>query len=104
MKRVADDELFRPVQLQLWFQDSRERYRVLTRAGRLRRSARPAEPQLGTLGRNAVVQSQMSRAAATARAARTRSAIKQKFENWKAEKQGRRLRALQNVPAIEMDS
>jgi Orsellinic acid/F9775 biosynthesis cluster protein D len=48
IKRVADDELFQPVKLQSWFRDGKERYWVWMRASKLPKSARPAEPQLGS--------------------------------------------------------
>jgi hypothetical protein len=76
------------------------------RASKLPRSAKPAEPQLGTSGKNSVIQSPMPTAAAMESIARTKSTTRscRKSKNWKAEAQERRLRALKDVPAVEMDS
>ena len=106
IKRIADDELFKPVRLQSWFQDSKEWYWVVDKSQQAQqeRQARRAAIQ------DAGEESDDSGASAEGGSDSENNQsdvddqIVQEIEKWKAEARERRLRALKDVPAVEMDS
>jgi hypothetical protein len=105
-KRVADEEICRVVRLQSWFGEKRERYWVVDEGQQVQRERRArraaiqdageessgAEPNAGDGSDREQSQDEVD------------DQIVQEIENWKAEARERRLRALKDVPAVEMDS
>jgi hypothetical protein len=105
-KRVADEEIFRAVRLQSWFGEKRERYWVVDEGQQVQQQRRAhratiqdtgeesndSEPNPDSSDNGEVSQDEVD------------DQIVQEIENWKAEARERRLRALKDVPAVEMDS
>jgi hypothetical protein len=126
-KRIASDELCRPVRLQTWFRDGKERYWVVDEARQVeqeRQARRAAVQDVGEdgddddsgRGRQDVGENSDDDSGSGSGSGSQdddsgddtdgydRDDIMQEIENWKAEAQERRLQALKDVPAVEMDS
>jgi hypothetical protein len=104
-KRVADDELFQPVRLQSWFRDGKERYWVVDENVQAEQAQRARRAIVRDAGEESE-ESEESEAPSNNEIGQDEidDQIVQEIENWKAEAQERRLRALKNVPVVEMDS
>src|SRR5277367_2149902 len=105
-KRAADDELFEPVQLQSWFQDGKERYWTVDesqQAQQERQARRAAIQDAGEESGNSEPNADDGSGGEQSQD-EVDDQIVQEIENWKAEARERRLRALKDVPAVEMDS
>jgi hypothetical protein len=108
MKRVADDELFRPARLQSWFQDGKERYWVVdeSQQGAQQRQARRAA--IRDVGEEAGSSSNANSSSSEDSQDDTNDDIYediiQEIEDWKAAAKERLLEALKKVPAAEIDS
>jgi hypothetical protein len=106
MKRVADNKLFWPVKLQSWFQDGKERYWTVDESQQAQRERQAHRAAIQDAGE----ESNNPRASGSSGSDRESGQDKvddqivQEIENWKADAQERRLRALKDVPAVEMDS
>ncbi|OAF54217.1 hypothetical protein VC83_09543 [Pseudogymnoascus destructans] len=102
-QRVADEDLFQPVQLQSWFDERRARYWVVDRSRQ--------EEQVRQ-GRRAIVRDAGEDSDAgdgldsgsDGGGHMVDDQIIQDIEKWKADKQERRLHFSREVPAVEMDS
>jgi hypothetical protein len=104
-KRIADDEIFDSVRLQSWFQDSRERYWVVDESKQDEQERQAQRANIQDVGEESE-ESEESEAPSDNEIGQDEinDQIVQEIENWKAEAQERRLRALKNVPVVEMDS
>ena len=105
-KRAADEDIFRAARLQSWFGEKRERYWVVDEGQQQmaqgRRAQRPAIKDVGEEASHP--DSADSSSDGEHGQDEVDDQIVQEIENWKAEAQERRLRALQDVPTVEMDS
>ena len=106
MKRVADDELFRPARLQSWFQDGKERYWVVDESQQIAQERQAHQATIRDVGEAASDSEPNADSGSDGEHGQDEidDQIVREIENWKAEAQERRLRALNNVPAVEMDS
>jgi hypothetical protein len=102
-KRVKDEEIFQSVRLQSWFWDGKERYWVVDESqgppahrraaiGDVGEASDDSEPNAGSGSDSEGSQDEVD------------DQIVREIENWKEEAKERRLRALKDVPAVEMDS
>jgi hypothetical protein len=109
MKHVADDELFWPAKLQSWFQDRKERYWIVNESQQIaqeRQAHRATIEDTGEESSNSEPNADNADSSSDGEHSQDEinDQIVQEIENWKAEAQERRLRALKDMPAVEMDS
>jgi hypothetical protein len=105
LKRIADDELFQPIRMQSWFREGKERYWVVDENVQAEQAQRARRAIVRDAGEESE-ESEESEAPSNNEIGQDEidDQIVQEIENWKAEAQERRLRALKNVPVVEMDS
>jgi hypothetical protein len=106
IKRVADNELFRPVKLQLWFQDGKERYWTVDKSQQAQRERQAHRATIQDAGEESNNPRASGGSGSDGESGQDEvdDQIVQEIENWKADARERRLRALKDVPAVEMDS
>jgi hypothetical protein len=103
-KRVADGELFKTVQLQSWFWEGKERYWVVDESKQHeqeRHARRAITRDVGEQSDNTDNDSQSGEGESEEE---VDDQIVREIEQWKADRQERRLTLLKNVPVVEMDS
>lgn len=104
-KRVKDEEICRPVQLQSWFGTKRERYWVVDESQQIAQERQVHQATIRDIGEES---SNSDNADSGSDSEHSQDEIDdqivQDIENWKAEAQERRLQALKDVPTVEMDS
>ena len=101
-KRVADDMLFQRVQLQTWFREGKEQYWVVDESQQAQQAHQVRSAAIQDVGEaSEPVPDPDSDREDNCDGA---DEIIQEIEQWKVHMQERRLRALQNVPAVEMDA
>jgi hypothetical protein len=108
-KRVADEDIFRVVRLQSWFGEKRERYWVVDEGqqdAQERQAHRAAIQDAGEESDDVERSAGGGSGGSDGEQSQDEvdDQIVQEIENWKAEARERRLRALRDVPAVEMDS
>jgi len=107
LQRRKDEELFRPVKLQSWFRDRRERYWIVDDAAEARSGTAVAQ-SVAPDGENLSVGDDSSNEGSGDRSGEdgdeVEDQIAQKMQNWCEEVTERRLRLLEKVPVAELDS
>jgi len=98
-KRVADEDMFRIVRLQSWFGEKRERYWVVDESQQVVQERQARRAAIRDVGEESGPEPDTD-----GESQDEADEIMQEIERWKAEAQARRLRALEKVPAVEMDS
>lgn len=112
LKRIADDELFQPVKLQSWFWEGKERYWSVDesqQAQQDRQAHRAAIQDAGEESNNSKPNSDSGSGRSGGSGSESgqdevNDQIVQEIENWKADMRERQLRALKDIPSIELDS
>jgi hypothetical protein len=106
-KRVADKDIFQVARLQSWFREKRERYWSVDESQQVAEEQQARRAAIQDVGEEAASDSEPN-ADSSSDGEHSQDEIDdqivREIENWKAEAQERRLRALNNVPAVEMDS
>jgi Orsellinic acid/F9775 biosynthesis cluster protein D len=112
-KGVKDEELFQAARLQSWFRDGKERYWVVDegpQAARESQARRAATRDVGELSDDSEANAGSGSGSGSDSGSSggdsddSDDEIDQEIENWEAEAKERRLQALKNVPAAELDS
>jgi hypothetical protein len=105
-KRVADEDIFQAVRLQSWFGEKRERYWTVDEGQQATQERRARRATVQDVGEEAgdLESSPGGDSDGGSSQDEVEDQIIQEIENWKAEAQERRLRALKDVPAVEMDA
>ena len=106
LKRVADDELFQSVRMQLWFREGKECYWVVDESKQVaqdRQARRAAIQDMGEESDKSEARDNNDSPDGDNSQDEIDDQIVQDIETWKAEAQERRLRALKNIPVVEMD-
>jgi superfamily II DNA helicase RecQ len=105
LQRKKDEELLRPVKLQSWFQDRRQRYWVVDNTA----EARPATAVIHGVAQDAQSRSDGgdeggSEGGSDEDDNNAEDQIAQEMQNWSNEVRERRLKLLEKVPVVELDS
>ena len=105
-KRVADEDIFQAARLQSWFGEKRERYWVVDEGQQVQRQRRARRATIRDTGEESNDSEPNPDSSDDSEVSQDEvdDQIVQEIENWKAEARERRLRALKDVPAVEMDS
>ena len=101
-KRVADEEMFKVVRMQSWFGEKRERYWVVDESQQAQQERQARRAAIEDVGE--ALEPSPDRNSNGEDSQDDIDPIVQEIEQWKADMQERRLRALANVPVVEMDS
>jgi hypothetical protein len=106
LKRIADDELFQPVRMQSWFGEGKERYWVVDEGQQAQWERQAHRATIQDAGEESDDSGANIESGSDGEGSQGEvdDQIVQEIENWKAEARERRLRALKDVPAVEMDS
>jgi Orsellinic acid/F9775 biosynthesis cluster protein D len=107
-KRAADEDIFQAARLQSWFGEKREWYWSVDESQQVAEEQQARRAAIQDVGEEAASDSEPNADSSSSDGEHGQDEIDdqivREIENWKAEAQERRLRALNNVPAVEMDS
>ena len=109
LKRIANDELFQPVRIQSWFQDSRERYWVVDGSQGIAQERQAHRAAIGDVGEESNSEADTSGSSESEDSQDDGLSdglddIVEEIEGWKADAHERLLEALKKVPAAEIDA
>ena len=105
-KRVPDNELFRSVQLQSWFDDRRARYWIVDQSKQDEQERQRRRARTRDIGEETDDSDHSGPSTDDSESDQddVDDQIVQDIEKWKTKAQERRLRLLKDVPVVEMDS
>jgi hypothetical protein len=105
-KNVADEDILRAVRLQSWFGERRERYWVVDEGQQDQQQRQAQRATIQDVGEGSDDSEQDPGSGSDSENSQdiVDDQIIRDIENWKAEAHGRRLRALDDAPAMEIDS
>jgi hypothetical protein len=115
LKRVADDELCKPVRLQSWFQDGKERYWVVDESQQITQERQARRATIKDVGEESNSSSEADISNSSNSGSDSEDSqddslsdswddIIEDIEDWKADAHERLMEALKKVPAAEIDA